>query len=275
MKDIPRGKMIAELNKVHKAGKPDHDWEYLCIETDKGYMCHGGNQYWWFQYAENKPDREKTKKWSAIFRNAKRDEWFRLAFLGCGVIAMVDLELYCCSRIAEGIMRQKQYEEIVTRKWKENYHIDQDFVNLHVGLYPWRMEKGLTEFLRDNDCRHQKVKWAPYRRLKRETQKKYVLQAIKEMLDQNLPVVCSYHTFDPDHKKLVLYRDCENAINNEEASIRDACINSHYMTIIGLWKDGSENYYLKIVSWGEIFFVRFDKYAENLNLFTNILMMSE
>ena len=277
---------VVELNRVCKA-MADSNWKYLCIETKAGERWHGGNQHWWFRHVIDKPSREDAKKWPVIFSHAKRDEAFRITFLGCGVISMVDLELYCCMfhpefqmhigreiSFADGIISQELYEGIVEARWKKDYHIDRNSFNLHVGLYPWRMEKGIAGFLRQNKYGVQKVKWAPYLRYGNAVQKRHLLAAIKEMLNKNLPVVCAYHTFDPKHRKLTLYRNPESAKRKLEATKQDAVIDSHYMTIIGLFRDENEKLYLQIVSWGIIYYTGFDEFSESLNLFTNILLIS-
>lgn len=293
--DMPDVEMIAELNRIHKSDNLDRQWEYLCIETMTGLKYHGGSQQWWYQYAGDKPNWETAKKQSVIIAHAKKDECLRLVFLGCGVIAMVDLELYFCLSHPEfkldphgefqkltdagkempyAAIKQKLYEEIVNYKWQKDYHIDGNIINLHVGLYPWKMEKGFIRFLKHNNSVYQKVKWAPYLHKKAILQKKRVLEKMIEMLHENLPVVCAYHTFDHNNGGLVLYRDLEDAHKNAAPSKQDHMIFSHYMTIIGIFRDERDQYYLKIVSWGIIFYTRFEEFSRNLNLFTNILMIA-
>lgn len=48
------------------------------------------------------------------------------------------------------------------------------------------------------------------------------------------------------------------------------------MIVIGLYKfikaDGSDyDYIMKVTSWGEIYYIRYDEYSENLDYFSNIL----
>ena len=51
---------------------------------------------------------------------------------------------------------------------------------------------------------------------------------------------------------------------------------SHYMTIVGYQKyidDTSMDYHyiLKVVSWGEVYYVNYDEYMQKLSYVTNIL----
>lgn len=55
-----------------------------------------------------------------------------------------------------------------------------------------------------------------------------------------------------------------------------ACLTSHYMIIIGLYKYVGERslqyeYILEVVSWGEVYYIDFDMYAKKLNWFSNIM----
>ena len=315
----------------------EQDWDYLLIRMENGKHCHGGDQGWW-----TKPDpQDGTKSISPGFisskvipskyRRAKRDEYFRISFLGCGVIAMNNLEWYLSAMESGrnhtgGEISQAQYMERVWQNWSRDYYISGNPINQLAGLYPWNMERGLSCFLAEHHCKWKNVKWAPYWKRSPRKQRKLVLALIKSMLEGGLPVVCSYHTFDPKRKSLILYHSPEAAaetlasedraqepkawlMKQQSESIRQmqgrtgsvkegklTRINSHYLTIIGLYsfepgekrkswenaqehehsenaqeREGSENVLLKVESWGRIYFVRFSDYAANLNFFTNIL----
>ncbi len=92
------------------------------------------------------------------------------------------------------------------------------------------------------------------------------------MISRNLPVAFAYYSFD-DSDEITLYYDLKSAeIKNQNA----ASTNSHYMTIIGYskyLKEDGINYrcILKVVSWGQIYYIDYDKYADKLSYFSNIL----
>lgn len=51
---------------------------------------------------------------------------------------------------------------------------------------------------------------------------------------------------------------------------------SHYMTVVGLYKYADKNpmdykYVLEVVSWGDVYYIDYDEYAQKLGYFTNIL----
>lgn len=223
--------------------------DYLCIRLANGARAHGGDQNWWL------------KK--------------RISRLGCGVIAMNDLECYLSGKkhkdASERGLTKEAYEEMVSENWRKCYHIGSAPWDYAVGLFPHQMEKGLTNFLTQNDFPQRRVKWAPYCLQRKKMQKESVRKTIREMLEKDLPVVCSYHTFDRRTGKLTLYRELERAIKKSEPARQDAYVSSHYMTIIGLYEDAKGAFYLKLVSWGRIYYVRYEEYVGKLSYFTNIL----
>lgn len=102
----------------------------------------------------------------------------------------------------------------------------------------------------------------------------YVEGKIEQMLKKNLPVVFAYNTFSKaDDDELKMYIELEGAI--EEKGDCDTC-ESHYMTIIGVIKYINENgtgydCFLKVVSWGKIYYIRYDDYSMHMDYFCNIL----
>lgn len=96
------------------------------------------------------------------------------------------------------------------------------------------------------------------------------------MISDNIPVVFSYYV---DGDNLTLYFTQENAINHLTGRRYSTSTNSHYMTIIGYAKymdptDSRYKYVLKIVSWGNIYFVDFEEYVKHINIYTNLLEVS-
>lgn len=74
-----------------------------------------------------------------------------------------------------------------------------------------------------------------------------------------------------------------NTLNDARAGLEETKnkepIVSHYMTIIGTYKylDKTSNRYetiLKVESWGNIYYVRYDDYSPHLSYATNILRIT-
>lgn len=249
--------------------------EYLPVKTPNGNVIHGGIQNWYYLRSKHEElERQGVKK---RYQLCRRDENYRLASLGCGVIAMTNLETYLKRRMAskkesEGTkeLTQKGYEAIIDEKWEKTYHIGSSYLNFKVGLYPWKMEEGLQNFLKSNGFDRQSVKWAPYCMTSPKKHKELVLKAIIEMLQADYPVVFAYHTFREKTDALIMYQSLESAIRQEPMRAGDDSVVSHYMTITGVY-ERSEKKYLQVESWGRIFYVSYDKYAKKLSYFSNIL----
>lgn len=257
--------------------------EYLRIRVDSRFY-HGGNQLWWSD--REKKERKESKR-VGRYQKCLRDENYRLAHLGCGVIAMNDLELFLRSQMAQGDfeasgsreenrpdLNRHDYMAYASRRWQNAYHINGDPLNYTTGLFPWKMERGLKRFLLENGIVPKKLRWAPKWHGKSSVLRAEVLELITGMLRENLPVVFSYHTFDK-RDGLILYENMEQAI--EKGGGNNPSVDSHYMTIIGLYEVRSKedvNYLLQVVSWGKIYYVRYEDYSKKLNYFTNILAIS-
>ena len=102
-----------------------------------------------------------------------------------------------------------------------------------------------------------------------------IANKIETMISRDLPVVFSFYTSgNSKEDRLKLYTELEYAKEKDDNNLES--VNSHYMTIIGYSKyikdDGiSYSYILKVVSWGDIYYIDYDEYADKINYFTNIL----
>lgn len=135
------------------------------------------------------------------------------------------------------------------------------------------MKASLKKYLKKNGNRFSTVKWAP--RVLGIRQKDRLLNDIENMLKNDLPVVCSYDA-SVTKKKLCMYKTLNDARLGLKEEKNTEPIVSHYMTIIGTYKylDKTGNRYetlLQVVSWGNIYYVRYDDYSRRLSYFTNIL----
>ena len=86
--------------------------------------------------------------------------------------------------------------------------------------------------------------------------------------------IFSYHSFAK--KSIILYDSVQEAGTNNSERANPANADSHYMTIIGLYKSLNEQpqkykYILQVVSWGRVYYIDYDQYAKKLDYFSNIL----
>ncbi len=239
---------------------------------------HGGNQGWWETRAKNP-------------RAAKKGDE-RMGKKGCGVIAMTDFELYMtqqhkgysapsnpcpCIKTGEAAIEKTDYMDYADYNRAHVYHLEGNAIrggllNAVADVIPWDMERGIESYLKHNNCPYRKAKWAPdFARGKKKLKTK-IARKIETMVSKNLPVVFSYYSFNDDDE-IMLYSNW--TIAKENVKIKKST-NSHYMTIIGYYKylgkdDKNCSYILKVVSWGEIYYINYDKYADKLSYFSNIL----
>lgn len=171
-----------------------------------------------------------------------------------------------------GIISNDDYMKYAEYNRDNIYYLGGNYVNKLIGVLPGSMEAGLAYYLRTNNHPYTNVKWAPYSEMFRYAKNQTAL-TIEDMIDRNIPVVFSYHTFDKN-EYLHLYRNIASAramnMKDYERTV------SHYMTIVGYQKyidDTSMDYHyiLKVVSWGEVYYVNYDEYMQKLSYVTNIL----
>ena len=266
------------------------------LHGEKALYAAGGNQNWW--------DDLGNDQWEFDLFDSPGSQYYRLHYMGCGVTAMCDMELYMaqqnpgyhttCGTVAydgeTGIIQREDYRRYVEQGYAFTYEIPHvSFMDLGLGLLPDKMVGGMHTFLWANRHPFTHVEWAPYPLLGKEDRKKAVLNRIKDMLDKNIPVVFSYYSSD-DEDEINMYHklnDAEDRVGiysyyNSETNLTETngtTINGHYMTIIGLYRylEGSPEtelhyeYIMKVVSWGGVYYIRYDEYTANLDLFTNIL----
>lgn len=266
------------------------DAEYLKIYTGSGSDANGGEQGWWAELG--------YARWKYEIFDSLAGKAYRLHYRGCGVIAMCDMELYmaqqnpgyqptCAKDTAvydsnTGILQKKDYMSYVEKAFASTYRILHipiiQVKDIPLGLLPDKMIVGLKAFLKKNNSPFHSVQWAPYFLRRKQNQKPAVLDKIKDMLHNNIPVVFSYYR--NDGKEIFMYYNLEDARHRkgkEDAFGSGIC--GHYMTIIGLYRyqeDSPESglhyeYIMKVVTWGQVRYIRYDEYADNLSLFTNIL----
>ena len=256
---------------IEQLGLPD----YLNISDG-----HGGNQEWW---------RSKIKTKYSGYIGFKKDKYFRLTNYGCGVIAMSDLELYLTYRnknfklsygninISNNNFSKKDYMKYVEKLKPDSLtiHSLESLPGYVINLDPGDMEIGLSDYLDKNKFYYSWVEWARYGFDDSTSQKINVLEDTKNMLKKDIPVVFSYYDKKTGIKMYKDLSDMKNYLDkNKNNPTASATPKSHYMTIIGVMKiyvNGSYKKILKVVSWGEIYYISYDDYAKHLNFFSNIL----
>lgn len=270
---------VAKLNNI-----------YLNIDKHDGNTYYGGDQNWWEDKAFLREDGSKIEDQLKL----AVDAYYRLWKMGCGTIAMSDAELYMTIQNSgyrlsvsspfdadfqqTGLCDGDAYMTYVERLYRNKYSIKGDPVNSNVGLYPWDMQDGFHYFLSANGNPNTNVKWARYNQESYIDQKRKVVDDIESMLKKDIPVVFAYYT-DNDDQPIKLYSSIQAAINNTNANEDGGSpgeARSHYMTIVGLTKFATDqpahyNYVLKVVSWGRVYYINYDMYANKLGYCSNIL----
>ena len=285
--DVDDRPLMVEFNEVAKLNSKFSDHYFNVAGSDETY--YGGNQGWWEDKAQYKGSSEDLAGQVAL----KEDDYYRLWKVGCGTIAMSDAELYMAiqnsgyglsvpatldSDVRQyGFCSKPAYMNYIEGLYDKKYRISGDAVNRNVGLYPWQMEGGFSDFLSANGNPNTNVTWARYSGETYDKQKQDVVNEIEEMLNKDIPVVFAYNTFGDDG--IVLYNSIQGARNNaginEDGAIVETAF-SHYMTAVGLYKYASDQplqykYILEVVSWGQIYYINFDMYANKLGYCSNIL----
>lgn len=276
--DVDDRPLMAEFSEVAKLNSKFSD-HYFNVVGNDGTTYYGGDQGWWKDKVTSKESMEHIDR-------LKEDKYYRLWKIGCGTIAMCDAELYMTLQNSDyslrysdkfdkdfqktGLCEMDDYTDYVEQMYMFKYPI----FDVYHGLYPTNMEGGLTNYFITNHCYDKKVKWARYGQFANDTAKQKIADEIERMLNEDIPVVLSYHTFT-EGDNIIMYDSLENAkegIENGDTEKQD----SHYMTITGLYKCPGEKswnykYILEVVSWGKIYYIDYDMYAKKLNWFSNIM----
>ncbi len=278
----PESIWVAELsNKYAGTG-------YLNIQKEDGSYAVGGNQGWWEELANSTADYN--------YDDFSTDKNYRIWQMGCGVIAMSDIELYLMQQnegyqtslsllygmrdteynVNTGVIQKDEYMDYVEINADLTYLLWKDRLHYETGVLPMTMDRVLENYLSENGHEQTSVTWAPYTPAGAEDEKLYVLHEIRTMLDNDLPVVFAYFTFDKNNP-LTLYTSLEYAkTRDKEQDENSQDPTSHYMTIIGLYKYfdetiGRYEYIMEVTSWGKRYYARYDEYSDNLTYFSNIL----
>ena len=274
--------LMADLRKIARLNSKFSN-NYLNIVESNSQTYDGGNQGWWSNDATSDVNLDRQTR-------LEEDKYYRLAEMGCGTIAMSDAELYMALQNSgysldvpesfptdfwqTGMIEKKDYKKYIGHTYDGKYEITGGFINRRIGLYPWDMELGFTDFLRTIDSSSITVAtWARYGKIAGVERQQKILDEIERMLNEDIPVVFSYHSMVGQNIRL--YTSLENAEKNIQTG-DDKATPSHYMTIIGLYKSPSQQpwkykYILEVVSWGEVYYIDFDEYAPTLDYFCNIL----
>ncbi len=239
----------------------------------------GGRQNWWLDRINLNPQ-NIWEEYEDYILNSN----YRMGTMGCGVIAMTDIELYMTQQNtgysaplqaieynqSTGLIEKDNYMKYAEYNRDYLYYLGDNTLNYLTGVLPASMEVGIEYYLEHNNHQYKNATWAPYCGGKSDT-KVGIANKIETMISRNLPVAFAYVSFDDEIR---LYKNLKSA---ETTNISDSRgTNGHYMTIIGYSKylqdDGiNYRYILKVVSWGEIFYIDYDEYADKLSYFSNIL----
>lgn len=177
-----------------------------------------------------------------------------ISHYGCGVIAMCDLELYLSGKYKTDFIDEDKYKEYICERKRDTYKISEISFIKKFGLFPWKMTRGIRTFLKKEMKIPAKVKWAPTRNRTK------VYNMIKEMLDNDIPVVASYDCTLRGEK--LIYKKDKNGVLEDYSYME-----SHYFVMTGI----KENKIIQISTYGGKYFIEFDEWVKNLSYFTNIL----
>ena len=251
--------------------------DYLRIRQEDGSWTNGGDQRWWQAKANSQEEKN--------FVDHVLDANYRLWIEGCGVIAGSNAEIYLSQHNDvdnivsssgfydkdSGSIQKEVYMDYVMSRFSSTYQISDSIPSYISGLRGDQLARGMRKYLSENKIGYSHAQWAPHCTLGKAQQKTLVLKDIQKMLENNVPVVFNYYRMDK--KNITMYYDLKGAVQRDGDQTGTG---AHYMTIIGLYQYLDETswenqYILKVESWGNIFYIRYDEYAENLNYFSSIL----
>lgn len=193
----------------------------------------GGDQAWW------------------------KDENETMCEVGCGVIALCNLELYVDGVSRKGITIE-EYKSYVDKRYTEAYPINKGNKFKKLGLSPLVMERGLDRFYNGRGI-NPVISWCP------TVNKRRIRKLLEKMLDNNIPVVASYYVFNKKNK-LDLYSYNEKTKDFDKVS----GIRRHYFNIVGITRRQGRDL-LVISTWGERYYADYKQWVKKLSLFSNIL----
>lgn len=234
-----------------------------------------GDQRWWMEDGEY-----YRRKDESSFLHYMLNVDFRTRYGACGLIAMTDLELYLAQQNgyqsspvqempsygADGKISMSDYMAYANCNRDKVYLLTDSLIDYKVGVGVGLLARGLIDYLSYNGAEYIYVKWAGC------SNADQIIFEIKRMINQNHPVVCSYHSFSDE--PLYYYSVAYDAMHLTENN-RELMATSHFFTIIGYVRyydsEGRIKYLLKTASNGGIYYVNFDAYSKNVNYTNNIL----
>lgn len=281
---------VVEVNLINRYD----DCDYLNVN---GYY-NGGNQGWW-PLPSIVPDTEDD-----IHAEFMSNKDYRINHCGCGLIAATDFELYFASQYedfsssiqditinySDGEISASDYMSYAERNCEAIYKLDPCYLNYRLGVTVFDIVSGIKTYLDYNNYQYNDVVWAPYNL--KPNQKRVVLETIITMISKGIPVIFSYDNTIPEIRISASYVGLETYSNPGIRMYRDDYVRainqnynynlfndrspeSHFMTIVGYVKylddSGNYHYLLKIESWGNIYYIDYDEYADALSYVTNIL----
>lgn len=188
--------------------------------------------------------------------------------VGCGVIAGLDLLIYLTRyhmhradyglkipAPAEGEIPERQYQSMVSALRKRFLPL----IPKH-GINGLLLALGMNLYFLREKLPYTAVWGVPYARL---------WDSIRQMLEEDIPVVLSIGPNFPlfwKHRKLKLY------VRRQDGSfVPGTQTHAHYVTVTGM-----DDEWLRISSWGKMFFVRRDEFLDyvkenSIRLVSNIL----
>ncbi len=251
---------------------------YLNIDPDS---FDGGDQHWWYA-------RGNCWNYDHNYSNFAKYADFRTGWLGCGVIAMSDLEIYLAQNYGyinsrygtfhsipdydqNGMISKDEYMEYADFNRELVYCLNSGVKYYRNGVLETDLVKGLNDFMIANGNYFSGITWAKY------YNKEKIILSIKEMINNNLPIVFAYNSY-PSADEIYLYSDMYDAITDKGKDYCQYYSDGHYMSIVGYviycYGNSEEKYLLRVESNGDLFYINFDEYAKKISYSNNLLLYS-
>ncbi len=205
------------------------DVEYLNVGG-----LNGGNQNWWYDKTNLHPDNMWDKYTDYILSPD-----YRMESMGCGVVAMTDLELYMTQQNdgysipskeitydnADGSIEKDDYMKYAEYNRDNLYYLGDNTLNYLTGVLPANMELGIMYYLTSNNHPYTNANWAPYCGGKSDT-KTGIANKIETMISRDLPVVFSFYaSSNSKEDRLKLYTELKYA--KEKNTARSKSVNEN------------------------------------------------
>jgi len=230
---------------------------YISVRTDSGRISYGGDQSW-LSTAEERSFGCGLIGAADILRYLRRKQELEQPAKGTGFLTEALQSVAAFAGTAVG--KQEYLEEVET--------LGKEFrIRGKLGITGFGLARRMNRVFRREKLPY-RAKWSIGRRR--------LEKRLPEMLEADIPVLLSVGPgFFHKGQSLALYRRKEDGRYERVNSMRD-----HYVTVTGQLRAESAQgieageVLLRISSWGEEFYIRFDEYMDHVKKYDNFLFSS-